>query len=124
MKESEEAPSISVLPERCISDILSVTSPRDASRVAAISKNFYIAADSDAVWDRFLPSDYRKIIARAVSPLVFDSKKQLYLLLSDSNILLDRGRLVRRSIILAILYVYMCVCVCACWLLCINYIII
>lgn len=93
MNESEEAPSITILPEGCISDIISVTSPRDASRFAAISKTFNTAADSDAVWERFLPSDYREIIARAVSHVGFDSKKQLYLFLSDSHILLDHGRL-------------------------------
>nr|GEW12771.1 inactive protein kinase SELMODRAFT_444075 [Tanacetum cinerariifolium] len=41
------AASILVLPEGCISDILSLTSPRDASRAAAISKTFKTAADSD-----------------------------------------------------------------------------
>ncbi|KAI3518518.1 hypothetical protein L1887_07323 [Cichorium endivia] len=88
-----EAASISVLPEGCLSEILSLTSPRDACRAASISKGFNSAADSDAVWERFLPPDYREVIAGAVSPLVFGRKKQLYLFLSDSHILLDRGSL-------------------------------
>ena len=92
---NEAAASISVLPEGCISDILSFfTSPRDASRAAAISKTFNIAADSDVVWEQFLPPDYRQVIARAVSPVVFETKKELYMYLSDSHVLLDRGTLV------------------------------
>ncbi|KAL8240199.1 hypothetical protein R6Q59_013554 [Mikania micrantha] len=93
MTESNQASSISVLPEGCISEILSLTSPRDACRAASISKTFNLVADSDAVWERFLPPDYRDVIATAVSPVVFESKKQLYHRLSDSYILLDRGNL-------------------------------
>lgn len=85
-----EASSITALPEVCLSEILSLTSPRDVCRAACISKGFNSTADSDAVWERFLPSDYREVIAGAVSPLLFDSKKQLYLYLSDSHILLKR----------------------------------
>ncbi|KAD5960443.1 hypothetical protein E3N88_11915 [Mikania micrantha] len=91
--ESSQASSIWVLPEGRISEILSLTSPRDACRAATISKTFNLAADSDAVWERFLPPDYRDVIATAVSPVVFESKKQLYHQLSASYILLDRGNL-------------------------------
>ncbi|KAJ0693968.1 putative phloem protein [Helianthus annuus] len=93
MTESDNAPSFSDLPEGCVTDILSITSPRDACRAASISKSFHSAADSDAVWDRFLPLDYRQVIARAVSPVDFESKKQLYHRLSESYIILDRGYL-------------------------------
>nr|GEV02562.1 hypothetical protein [Tanacetum cinerariifolium] len=90
----DTAASISVLPEGCISDIISLTSPRDASRAAAISKTFNTAADSDAVWEQFLPPDYRHVIARVVSPVVFETKKELYMYLSQSSlVLLDRGTL-------------------------------
>lgn len=92
-REMTEAASISVLPEGCLSEVLSLTSPRDACRAASISKGFNSAADSDAVWERFLPLDYREVIARAVPPLALGSKKQLYFRLSDSHILLDRGYL-------------------------------
>ncbi|XP_076917664.1 putative F-box protein PP2-B12 [Bidens hawaiensis] len=88
-----DTPSISDLPEGCVTDILSMTSPRDACRSALISKAFHSAADSDAIWDRFLPPDYREIIGRAVTPVGFNSKKQLYHRLSDSYILLDHGHL-------------------------------
>ncbi|KAL9992838.1 putative F-box domain-containing protein [Helianthus debilis subsp. tardiflorus] len=94
MTESDNSPSITDLPEGCVTDILSITSPRDTCRAASISKAFNSAANSDAVWDRFLTPDYREIISRAVSPVVFESKKQLYHRLSESYIILDHGYLV------------------------------
>ncbi|XP_076901801.1 putative F-box protein PP2-B12 [Bidens hawaiensis] len=93
MAELDNLPSISVLPEGCVTDILSITSPRDACRAALISKAFHSVADSDVVWERFLPSDYREIIGKAVSPVGFESKKELYHRLSVSYIVLDRGNL-------------------------------
>ncbi|KAI3723438.1 hypothetical protein L2E82_35010 [Cichorium intybus] len=93
----DEAANMLVLPEGCLSDVLSLTSPMDACRAASISKGFNSAADSDAVWEQFLIPNYREIIAKAVSPLVFGSKKQLYLLLSDYHVLLDRGYMVPRG---------------------------
>ncbi|XP_058182255.1 F-box protein PP2-B11-like isoform X3 [Rhododendron vialii] len=85
--------NFSVLPEGCISQILSMTSPRDACRSSAISSGFDAAANSDPVWEKFLPSDYRQIISRSVSPVVFSTKKQLYFSLFDSPLLLDGGKL-------------------------------
>ncbi|GFY82593.1 phloem protein 2-B10 [Actinidia rufa] len=84
----------STLPEGCVSDILSLTSPPDACRSSAISKGFKSVADSDAVWDRFLPSDHQAIISRAESPVVFSTKKQLFSRLAHSHILIDGGKLV------------------------------
>lgn len=84
---------VAELPEGCISDILSLTSPRDACTASAVSLGFKSAADSDAVWQRFLPPDYQEIIARSVSPVVYDTKKQLYFSLCDSPILLDGGKM-------------------------------
>ncbi|CAK9173804.1 unnamed protein product [Ilex paraguariensis] len=83
----------SSLPEGCISYITSFTSPRDACRVAAISSTFKSAAESDIVWEKFLPSDYPEIISRSVSPVVYSTKKELYFLLCNSPILLDEGKL-------------------------------
>ncbi|KAH7845232.1 hypothetical protein Vadar_025673 [Vaccinium darrowii] len=81
------------LPESLVSGILSRTSPRDACRFSAVSRGFKSVADSDSVWDRFLPSDHRKIISRSVYPVAFSTKKQLYFLLADGFILLDGGKL-------------------------------
>ncbi|KAK7828352.1 f-box protein pp2-b10, partial [Quercus suber] len=74
---------ISVLPEGCISNVVSLTSPKDACTACAVSPIFGAAAESNAVWEWFLPSDYQAIIARSSSTsldsLNFSSKKQLYL---------------------------------------------
>lgn len=86
------------LPESLvIIEILSRTSPRDVCRFSAISRGFKSVADSDNVWDRFLPSDHRKIISRSVYPVAFSTKKQLYFLLADGFVLLDGGKLVTWS---------------------------
>ncbi|KAJ0739917.1 putative F-box-like domain superfamily protein [Helianthus annuus] len=53
MTESDNAPSFSDLPEGYVTDILSITSPRDACRASSISKAFHSAADSDAYRGRF-----------------------------------------------------------------------
>lgn len=82
-----------VLPEGCIAVIISFTSPRDACRLASVSKIFKSAADSDQVWERFLPSDYRDVLHNSVGGLALLnslSKKQLYLHLSEHQ-LLDHG---------------------------------
>ncbi|PWA98008.1 F-box domain, Phloem protein 2-like protein [Artemisia annua] len=79
----------------CISVIVSLlASPRDASRAAGISKTVKEEADSDLVWEKFLPPDYGEVISRAVSPVKdFQTKKKLYMYLSESHVLLDRGTL-------------------------------
>ncbi|GAA0161210.1 hypothetical protein LIER_17575 [Lithospermum erythrorhizon] len=53
-----------MLPEDCISEIISWTSPLDAAKLCVTSKAFKAAADSDTVWKTFLPSDYQDIISR------------------------------------------------------------
>lgn len=59
----EEAPTgIGDLPESVVAQVISMTSPRDACRCAAVSPHFRAAAGSDAVWDRFLPPDHREIL--------------------------------------------------------------
>lgn len=45
------------LPKECIAIILSDTTPADACRLSVVSKLFHSAAESDAVWRRFIPSD-------------------------------------------------------------------
>ncbi|KAF8394160.1 hypothetical protein HHK36_020366 [Tetracentron sinense] len=44
-----------VLPEGCISNILSLTSPGDACRSSLVSSIFRWASESDIVWEKFLP---------------------------------------------------------------------
>ncbi|KDP38872.1 hypothetical protein JCGZ_05029 [Jatropha curcas] len=80
-----------MLPEGCVSKILSFTSPLDVCRSSLVSSDFRSAMDSDAVWERFLPVDYHDILSRLVTPLKFSSKKELYLRLCEP-VLIDAGR--------------------------------
>jgi hypothetical protein len=43
------------LPEELLVSVVSLTSPIDACRAAAVSRAFRVAADSEAVWSCFLP---------------------------------------------------------------------
>ncbi|MCL7026681.1 hypothetical protein MKW94_017487 [Papaver nudicaule] len=83
------------LPEGCISEILSLTSPADVCRSSLVSNLFKSAADSDLLWEKFLPVDYQRIISRAFYPLLSVttlSKKELYNRLCDDPLLIDGGR--------------------------------
>ncbi|XP_051144103.1 putative F-box protein PP2-B12 [Andrographis paniculata] len=95
--EMEISGDICALPEHCIANALSLTSPKDVCRLSAVASTFRSASESDTVWERFLPSDYRDILSRAVDgsdSLVdrFDLKKDLYLHLCDNPVLIDGGR--------------------------------
>ncbi|KAM3191888.1 hypothetical protein ACQJBY_069248 [Aegilops geniculata] len=89
----EEVTRLEDLPESCVAHVLALTSPRDACRFAAVSPSFREAAESDAVWDRFLPPDCRAILLRCCSgrPPPLSSKKDAYLRLSDGAVLVDDG---------------------------------
>ncbi|XP_052298760.1 uncharacterized protein LOC107174909 isoform X20 [Citrus sinensis] len=84
-----------VLPARCISYIISLTTPRDASRLSLACPAFKSAADSDSVWEKFLPSDYKEIISNSssisASSLMITSlsKKDLYFYLCHNPILIN-----------------------------------
>lgn len=67
---------MSALPECLLTAILSRLSPRDVCCSAATGKELRSVAESDATWERFLPSDQEEII----SGLAYDSatKKQVY----------------------------------------------
>ncbi|XP_062084253.1 F-box protein PP2-B10-like [Humulus lupulus] len=87
-----------MLPEGCIAHIVSLTSPQDACRLCLVSSIFKSAAESDAVWERFLPPGYNSFISRSSSSSVDSSdyrrlsKKDLYFSLCDSPVLFDEGR--------------------------------
>ncbi|XP_022743439.1 putative F-box protein PP2-B12 [Durio zibethinus] len=78
---------LNALPQDFIAVVLSFTSPRDACRLSLVSTTFKSAADSDTVWESFLPSEYQ-----AFSSLSFSSKKELYLSLCENPVLVDGGR--------------------------------
>ncbi|KAF4355328.1 hypothetical protein F8388_026598 [Cannabis sativa] len=110
--------SLDSLPEGCVCLILSLTTPRDATRSSAVSTCLNSAAQSDVVWEHFLPTDYTDIISRSTSPLIFSSKKDLYLRLSLSPVLLDEGnKVISHPSVLCYIYIYihtsiLCVYVC------------
>ncbi|KAJ4722948.1 F-box protein [Melia azedarach] len=91
------------LPVECISLIISLTSPRDACRLSVVSPAFKSAADSDTVWEKFLPPDYQQIITSnsvsssfsSSSLLLMNSlsKKDLYFHLCNNPIPIDDGNM-------------------------------
>ncbi|PSS28840.1 F-box protein like [Actinidia chinensis var. chinensis] len=83
--------ALTMLIEDCVSKILSLTSPADVCRSSLASSALRSAADSDVVWERILPYDYRNIVARATIPLQFSSKKDLFFQLCNPT-LLDEGK--------------------------------
>ncbi|KAI3952979.1 hypothetical protein MKX01_028671 [Papaver californicum] len=92
--KSKDINNIERLPEGCISNILSLTSPADVCRSSLVSTLFKSAADSDALWEKFLPADYQDIISRAFYPFSPDAalcKKELYYRLCDYQLLTDGG---------------------------------
>ena len=89
--EQSSGTEISALLEGCIANIVSFTTPKDAGRACLVSRIFHAAADSNAVWERFLLSDSPAIIARSSSDsLNLCSKKQIYL--SENHILIDDNK--------------------------------
>ncbi|KAL3623992.1 hypothetical protein CASFOL_032808 [Castilleja foliolosa] len=83
--------TVDVLPEECLSTVLSFTCPRDTCSSAIVSGMFRSASDSDLTWDKFLPADYRQIVARSASPVDFASKKELFAKLCSTPLLIDGG---------------------------------
>ncbi|KMZ71927.1 F-box protein PP2-B1 [Zostera marina] len=79
------------LPQGCISHILSFTTPKDTCVCSAISTAFHSAAESDSVWNQFLPSDYQGVLSRAADHVRFSSKKNLFFQLCRS-LLVDEGK--------------------------------
>lgn len=85
---------ISRLPQDCLARVISLTSPQDVCRCSAVSTNFHLAADADVVWEHFLPPGLDHILSSTEDQLVFTSKKDLYFLLTNRDILLDDGKMV------------------------------
>ncbi|KAK8599718.1 hypothetical protein V6N13_060458 [Hibiscus sabdariffa] len=69
--------------------------PADAGRSATVCPSLRSAVDSDAVWEKFLPRDYRSIISGSWSlSLLSLGPKDLYFLLCSRPILIDNGTMV------------------------------
>ncbi|XP_060672012.1 F-box protein At2g02240 isoform X2 [Ziziphus jujuba] len=86
---------ITILPDECISLIISLTSPRDASRLSLVCSLFPSAVNSDVVWRKFLPHDYHQILSNSALASSMDSlsKKQLYFHISHHPVLVDNGNM-------------------------------
>ncbi|KAL5997040.1 hypothetical protein ACLOJK_007968 [Asimina triloba] len=113
MEEEGEAAAadFSCLNESCISHILSLTSPLDVSRSSAVSTLFRSAADSDAIWDRFLPPDYPQILSTSTSSALHfssSSKKDLFFRLCDDPILLDGATKMSYVFVFVFVFVFLC----------------
>lgn len=82
--ENIDFQKMELLPYDCFAHILSFTSPQDLCRSSLVSSILQSMADSDAVWENFLPSNYHQIVSRFVtSSLSCSSKKQLFSMLCD-----------------------------------------
>ncbi|XP_047320768.1 putative F-box protein PP2-B12 [Impatiens glandulifera] len=85
---------LKMLPEDCLHTILSLASPKDVCSFSLVSSFSHIVANHDVVWEKFLPSDYREIMGRAIPihrPIEFSSMKDLYFRLCDEPLLIDNG---------------------------------
>ncbi|XVE89610.1 hypothetical protein DITRI_Ditri20bG0009600 [Diplodiscus trichospermus] len=81
---------LDLLPDDCFAHILSLTSPVDACQISIVSSTIWISANSDNVWENFLPSDYQDILSRLLHPLVYSSKEELFFRLCNPH-LIDGG---------------------------------
>ncbi|XP_074334175.1 F-box protein PP2-B10-like [Apium graveolens] len=86
------------LPEECLVDTVSLTTPADACRLALVASSLRLIVDSDAVWERFLPSDYQQFVINAMTQrghnrdlLSNSSKKELYQYMCDHPLLTNDG---------------------------------
>jgi len=95
--EEKEGVEFHDLPEGCIENVLSFTTPRDVARLSLVSSTFRFAAESDSVWDKFLPSDYHSIISNSDAEIDNNSlsvlpKKDLYVNLTQKPLLIENGK--------------------------------
>lgn len=80
------------LPEGFIANAMARTTPRDVCSLSLVCSVFRSAAEWDAVWEKFLPPDYQKILtASDGGGGGGGSKKDLYLRLCDNPVIIDGG---------------------------------
>uniref|UniRef100_A0A0E0KNM1 F-box domain-containing protein n=1 Tax=Oryza punctata TaxID=4537 RepID=A0A0E0KNM1_ORYPU len=84
------------LPTDCVARIASLTSPGDACRLASAAAALRPVADSDDVWGSFLPPEWAgtgEALDGESARRERESKKEMFLRLCDSPVLLDGGKL-------------------------------
>ncbi|EOA23297.1 hypothetical protein CARUB_v10018680mg [Capsella rubella] len=82
----ESSSPFDALPVKCISNIYSFTSPRDACLAVSLSKLFGPAVDSDSVWEKFLLPGHQSLIPIS---RFFSSKKELYFALCNNLVYIE-----------------------------------
>ncbi|KAK7337721.1 hypothetical protein VNO77_18307 [Canavalia gladiata] len=83
-----------LLPLDCFQHILSFTSPQDVCRSSLVSSILQSMADSDSVWEKFLPFNYEDTVARLVAPpLLCSSKKELFVRLCKPQLIDDGNKM-------------------------------
>ncbi|CAN1175503.1 F-box protein PP2-B10 [Linum perenne] len=85
------------LPEECLVKILSYLGPKRSCRLAAVSRSFYSASQSDVLWESFLPANYRSVISQSSDQSLLTGgdtlpKKQIFRRLCERPILIDQGK--------------------------------
>ncbi|TKV93520.1 hypothetical protein SEVIR_9G230700v4 [Setaria viridis] len=93
-EESRQETSLGYLPEACLAHAIALTSPRDASRCAAVSPAFRDAADSDHVWGRFIPEGHLRAVVdlqtvNTAAGRRASTKKDAYLGLCEGGVAVD-----------------------------------
>ncbi|CAN1175504.1 F-box protein PP2-B10 [Linum perenne] len=84
------------LPEECIVKILSYLGPKRSCRLAAVSRSFYSASQSDVLWESFLPANYPSVISQSSDQSLLTGgdvlKKEIFRRLCERPILIDQGK--------------------------------
>ncbi|XP_019440598.1 PREDICTED: F-box protein PP2-B15-like [Lupinus angustifolius] len=79
-----------LLPNDCLEHILSFTCPQEVCKFSLISSIMHSMADSDVVWEKFLPLNYQEIVSRLVEPFsCSSSKKELFVTLCKPQLIDD-----------------------------------
>ena len=109
-KEIEDADLFGKLPEEIIEEVVSLIGPMEACRLSVVCKRFLSAAESNTVWERFLPSDYQQFLDRADSlpNIKFAHKKDVFLFFIGNHVIFDGNTLVIPSYFLIVYPLYYC----------------
>lgn len=79
-------PSLSDIPEGCVSSILTCLDPPEICRLAAVNRGFRAASSADFVWESKLPSNYKFLVKKVLGDTQESlSKKQIYARLCRHN---------------------------------------